>query len=134
MNRGVRVARRDCIADARKLVMRSISQSSIFFGNARCDGSRLCDGDTAGSQSPWSQRGRRPRCVNWIITFAPCAWHSSTRSFIHGTTSSLYARMLLRLGRLRGNISRFITEDMAVRMMRIPDYVEVFTGVRPKKA
>jgi AcrR family transcriptional regulator len=32
-----------------------------------------------------------------------------------------------------GYVSTKPDEDMSVRMMRIPEYVEVFTGVRPKK-
>jgi AcrR family transcriptional regulator len=32
-----------------------------------------------------------------------------------------------------GYVSTKPHEDMSVRMMRIPEYVEVFTGVRPKK-
>ena len=32
-----------------------------------------------------------------------------------------------------GYVSTKPDEDMAVRMTRIPEYVEVFTGVRPKE-
>jgi hypothetical protein len=43
-------------ASAKSLIIRSMSQSSAFFGKARCAASRRCDGEMTGSQSPLSHR------------------------------------------------------------------------------
>ena len=50
--------------------MRAGGGGSAGFGVARWAGSRSWVEDTTGSQSPLSQRVRRPRCVSWIITAA----------------------------------------------------------------
>ena len=76
-------------ASPKSPMIRSMSQSSSRFGKARCDASRAWEGATTGSQSPLSQRVRRPRWVSWIITAAPCSWTASVSSRTHGTTSSL---------------------------------------------
>ncbi len=69
--------------------MRSMSQSSIALGKARCAGSRTGEGATTGSQSSFDQLVRRPRWVTWIITAAPWECTSSASSCSQRTTSSL---------------------------------------------
>ena len=97
-------------------MMRVMSQSSIRLGKARCAASRSWLGATTGSQSPLSQRVRRPRCVSWIITAAPWSWHSSTIWRIQPTTSSFQARMLLNTG----GLSRATEAEPAVIVSATP--------------
>ncbi len=47
------------------------------------------EGAITGSQSALLQLVRRPRCVTWTITAAPCACTSSASSFSQRTASSL---------------------------------------------
>ena len=58
------------------------------FRGFHVTGSRTGDGASTGSQSALFHAVRRPRCVSWIMTAAPCAWQSSARRRIHGTISS----------------------------------------------
>ena len=59
------------------------------LGEAAVRGSRIGEGASTGSQSALFQAVRRPRWVSWIITAAPCSWHSSASFLIQGTISSL---------------------------------------------
>ena len=97
-------------------MIRAMSQSSAFFGNARCAASRSWPGETTGSQSALSQRVRRPRWVSWIITAQSCSWHSSASAFIQPTTSSFQARRLLKTG----GLSRATEAEPAVIVIAMP--------------
>ena len=90
--------------------------ASAALGKARWAGSRSCPAETTGSQSPLSQRVRRPRWVSWIITAQPCSWHSSVSSRIQPTTSSFQARMLLNTG----GLSRETEAEPAVMVSATP--------------
>ena len=59
--------------------MRRMSCSSAALGTALWAGSRTADADTGVIQSPASQRVRRPMCVSWQISAAPCRWMRSAK-------------------------------------------------------
>ncbi len=65
-----------------------MSSTSSSLGNERCCSSRKGEAETVGSQSPASQRVRRPAWVIWTMSAQPWAWMRSENSCSTGTTRS----------------------------------------------